>query len=395
MKKKYQNLFFLFGIAVFVVMLTQLDYREVWSGLRSAGYWFFAVLALWAFLYVFNTATWYIIIRSGSGGKTNINFFWLYKITVSGFALNYTTPCGLMGGEPYRIMALSPKIGAERASSSVILYAMTHIFSHFIFWLLSILIYVCTEPLDNFIVNVILLASLAFCVLGVWFFIKGYRKGMAVRLMNFMRHVPGVKKWARGFIERHKQQLDTIDCQIAALHNQNRKSFAAAVLLEPNTEGYGVIDSILRSDGSGELQLYMKAGGSRYPASLETVQNNWHTITWDGHAVFKAAVSKMADVSVEMMERHKLSSEDIRYLVPHQANLRIIDATARRMGITADKCMINIDRNGNTTAATIPSCLYDYEKELRKGDNLILSAFGGGYTWGAIYVKWAYDGEKA
>ena len=129
-------------------------------------------------------------------------------------------------------MALSPKIGAERASSSVILYAMTHIFSHFIFWLLSILIYVCTEPLDNFIVNVILLASLAFCVLGVWFFIKGYRKGMAVRLMNFMRHVPGVKKWARGFIERHKQQLDTIDCQIAALHNQNRKSFAAAVLLE-------------------------------------------------------------------------------------------------------------------------------------------------------------------
>ena len=170
---------------------------------------------------------------------------------------------------------------------------------------------------------------------------------------------------------------------------------AAAVLLEPDTEGYGVIDSILRSDGSGELQLYMKAGGSRYPASIETVQNNWHTIMWDGHAVFKAAVSKMADVSVEMMERHHLSSDDIRYLVPHQANLRIIDATARRMGITSDKCMINIDRNGNTTAATIPSCLYDYEKELRRGDNLILSAFGGGYTWGAIYVKWAYDGEKA
>ena len=170
---------------------------------------------------------------------------------------------------------------------------------------------------------------------------------------------------------------------------------AAAVLLEPNTEGYGVINSILHSDGSGELQLYMKAGGSRYPASLETVQNNWHTITWDGHAVFKAAVSKMADVSVEMMERHHLTGDDIRYLVPHQANLRIIDATARRMGITTDKCMINIDRNGNTTAATIPSCLYDYEHELRPGDNLILSAFGGGYTWGAIYVKWLYDGSKA
>ena len=140
---------------------------------------------------------------------------------------------------------------------------------------------------------------------------------------------------------------------------------AGAVLLEPATDGTGVIDSILHSDGSGELQLYMKAGGSRYPASPETIANNWHTIMWDGHAVFKAAVSKMADVSVEMMERHNLSSDDIRYLVPHQANLRIIDATARRMGITSDKCMINIDRNGNTTAATIPTCLYDYEKELR------------------------------
>ena len=170
---------------------------------------------------------------------------------------------------------------------------------------------------------------------------------------------------------------------------------AAAVLLEPNTEGYGVLDEILRSDGSGELQLYMKAGGSRYPASIETVQNNWHTIMWDGHAVFKAAVSKMADVSVEIMERNNLTSDDIRYLVPHQANLRIIDATARRMGLDHDKCMINIDRNGNTTAATIPSCLYDYEKELKPGDNLILSAFGGGYTWGAIYVKWAYDGAGA
>ena len=170
---------------------------------------------------------------------------------------------------------------------------------------------------------------------------------------------------------------------------------AAAVLLEANTEGLGIVDSILHSDGSGEMQLYMKAGGSRYPASVETVQNNWPTIMWDGHAVFKAAVSKMSDVSVEMMERHNLKGEDIRFLVPHQANLRIIDATARRMGITQAMCMINIDRNGNTTAATIPSCLCDYESQLRKGDNLILSAFGGGYTWGATYVKWAYDGLKA
>ena len=169
---------------------------------------------------------------------------------------------------------------------------------------------------------------------------------------------------------------------------------AAAVLLEPSTDGCGVIDSILHSDGSGEMHLYMKAGGSRFPATRETLENNWHTITQDGPAVFKAAVSNMADVAVEMMERHGLKSDDVRFLVPHQANLRIIDATARRMGLAREKCMINIDRNGNTTAATIPSCLYDYEKELRPGDNLILASFGGGYTWGSVYVKWAYDGSK-
>ncbi len=167
---------------------------------------------------------------------------------------------------------------------------------------------------------------------------------------------------------------------------------AAAVLLEPSEEGYGIIDHSLHSDGSGAQHLYMKAGGSRYPASEETLRNNWHTITQDGQAVFKAAVSNMADVAVEVMERNSLTSDDIRYLVPHQANLRIIDATARRMGIGAEKCMINIDKCGNTTAATIPLCLSDYEKELKVGDNLILASFGGGYTWGAIYLKWAYNG---
>ncbi len=169
---------------------------------------------------------------------------------------------------------------------------------------------------------------------------------------------------------------------------------AAAVLLEPTTEGHGVIDHKLHSDGSGGASLYMKAGGSRYPASQETLDNNWHTITQDGQAVFKAAVSNMADVAAAVMERNHLTGDDVRYLVPHQANMRIIDATARRMGINREKCMINIDRNGNTTAATIPLCLADYENVLRKGDNLILAAFGGGYTWGAIYVKWAYDGDQ-
>ncbi len=168
---------------------------------------------------------------------------------------------------------------------------------------------------------------------------------------------------------------------------------AAAVLLEPSTEGVGIIDHSLHSDGSGATHLYMKAGGSRHPASQETLDNNWHTITQDGQAVFKAAVSNMADVSVEIMERNRLKADDIRYLVPHQANLRIIDATASRMGIGREKCMINIDRHGNTTAATIPLCLADYENTLRRGDNIILASFGGGYTWGSIYIKWAYDGD--
>ncbi len=168
---------------------------------------------------------------------------------------------------------------------------------------------------------------------------------------------------------------------------------AAAVLLEPSTDGIGVVDSVLHSDGSGIQHLYMKAGGSRCPASIESIEGKWHTITQDGQSVFKAAVTNMADVSVEVMERNKLTSDDIRFLVPHQANLRIIDATARRMGIGREKCMINIDRCGNTTAATIPLCLSDYENVLRRGDNLVLASFGGGYTWGAVYVKWAYDGD--
>lgn len=167
---------------------------------------------------------------------------------------------------------------------------------------------------------------------------------------------------------------------------------AGAVLLEPNEEGLGVLDHLLHSDGSGEKHLHMKAGGSLNPASQETLAKNWHTITQEGQAVFKAAVSNMADVAVTMMERHNLSADDIRYLVPHQANLRIIDATAKRMGLPGEKCMINIEKYGNTTSATLPLCLWDYESRLKRGDNLILAAFGGGFTWGSIYLKWAYDG---
>lgn len=165
----------------------------------------------------------------------------------------------------------------------------------------------------------------------------------------------------------------------------------AAVLLEPSEDGNGIIDSILAVDGSGEKHLHMKAGGSLHPPTYETIDAGQHYIYQEGQAVFKVAVSKMADVSVEIMQRNNLSHEDIKYLVPHQANMRIIEATGRRMEISKEQVMVNIERYGNTTAATIPLCLWDYEKQLKKGDNLILTSFGAGFTWGAIYVKWAYD----
>lgn len=167
---------------------------------------------------------------------------------------------------------------------------------------------------------------------------------------------------------------------------------AAAVLLEPNTEGYGILDSEAHSDGDGAKYLYMKAGGSAYPATEETVRNKEHFIRQDGKSVFKAAVVHMAEVAESVMKKNNLSADDISYLVPHQANLRIIDATAERLGLPKDKCMVNIQKFGNTTSATIPLCLWDYESRLVKGNNLILCAFGGGFTWGAIYLKWAYDG---
>jgi 3-oxoacyl-[acyl-carrier-protein] synthase-3 len=165
---------------------------------------------------------------------------------------------------------------------------------------------------------------------------------------------------------------------------------AGAVLLEPNEEGYGIQDSLLKSDGSGRNYLYMKAGGSVRPATIETVTNREHFAYQEGQSVFKFAVKGMADVSAELMERNELSADDIAWLVPHQANLRIIDATANRMGLPKEKVMINIQRYGNTTSATIPLCLWDWRKELNKGDNIVLAAFGGGFTWGATLVKWAY-----
>ncbi len=166
---------------------------------------------------------------------------------------------------------------------------------------------------------------------------------------------------------------------------------AGAILLEPTEEKVGVLDSLLKSDGSGSKFLHMKAGGSVKPSTVETVLAKEHFVYQEGQAVFKFAVKGMADVSYELMQRNNLTGDDIAWLVPHQANLRIIDATANRMGLPKEKVMVNIQKYGNTTAGTLPLCLWEWEKQLKKGDNIILAAFGGGFTWGATWVKWAYN----
>ena len=236
MKSKYQNGFFIFGLLVLIVMATQLDFTQVMEGVSHAGYWFLAVILLWGGLYFLNTASWYLIIDS-IGNEHNVcrnnkvSFWWLYKITVSAFALNYATPGGLMGGEPYRIMSLAPKIGTQKASASVILYVMTHIFSHFWIWLLSVPLYILTEkvtPLSYIVLSIITVI----CATAIWFWIRGYKKGIAKPGMNILRHIPLLKRWARPFFDRNRDKLDEIDHQIASLHNQNPRTFAATVFLE-------------------------------------------------------------------------------------------------------------------------------------------------------------------
>jgi 3-oxoacyl-[acyl-carrier-protein] synthase III len=205
---------------------------------------------------------------------------------------------------------------------------------------------------------------------------------------------------ASQFIEtgRHKRVVVVgVDKMSSIMNYEDRTTSiifgdgAGAVLLEPHQE-YGIIDSILRSDGSGRVHLHQKAGGSVKPASIETVMNKEHYVYQEGQAVFKFAVKNMADVSAEIMERNNLTSENIAWLIPHQANKRIITATADRMNLPYEKVMVNIDRYGNTTNGTLPLCMWEWEPRLRRGDNIVLAAFGGGFTWGATYIKWAYDG---
>ena len=231
MKDKVRNIFWFFGIFAIVVMRCtfDMDYQELWQNLRKAGIWFPAVILLWLFIYLLNALSWYIIIRDGKHAP--VPFWKVYKLTVSGFALNYATPVGLMGGEPYRIMELTPYVGGSKATSSVILYVMMHIFSHFCFWMFSVLLYLVLEPL-NLGMGIVLAIVGVCCLLAIYFFMKGYKNGMAVRTIRLLCHVPFAKKWANRFLVERKDALERVDAQIAELHRQRKTTFYASLGLE-------------------------------------------------------------------------------------------------------------------------------------------------------------------
>lgn len=231
MKDKFRNIFWLFGIAAIVIMLCtfDMDYQELLHNLRRAGYWLPAVLLLWVVIYFMNALSWFVIIRDGKHAK--VPFWKVYKLTVSGFALNYATPVGLMGGEPYRIMELTPYVGGSKATSSVILYVMMHIFSHFCFWFASIFLYLLIEPV-NASIGVMLAIVALFCSLAIYFFMKGYKNGMAVRTLRLLQHVPFIKGWARRFSQQRQEALQRVDSQIAELHQQRKSTFYLSLGLE-------------------------------------------------------------------------------------------------------------------------------------------------------------------
>lgn len=231
MKEKIRNIFWFFGILAIVLMLLafDMDYEELWMNLKKAGYWFPAVVLLWIFIYLLNAWAWYVIIRDGRHAK--VPFWKVYKLTISGFALNYATPVGLMGGEPYRIMELTPYVGASKATSSVILYVMMHIFAHFCFWLFSVFLFIAVEPV-NVGMGIMLGIIGAACLIAIYFFMKGYRKGMAVKTLRILGHIPYVKRWAKRFSKEKMETLQRIDRQIAELHGQRKSTFYFSLMLE-------------------------------------------------------------------------------------------------------------------------------------------------------------------
>ena len=231
MRTKIKNILFIIGLASVVVMFLTFDvsWDVLWEDICQAGYWLLFILLLWVVLYMMNTLTWWLILRES--GPVNISFMRLMKITVSGFALNSATPVGLLGGEPYKIMELTPVVGAQRATSSVLLFAMTHIFTHFCYWVTAIILYIALYPIEMGI-GIVLALSAVFCGAGVYLFVRGYKFGMVVRAIRWAGHLPGLSNWAKRFAEAHAEDLHKIDSQIAELHSQSRRSFYTSLALE-------------------------------------------------------------------------------------------------------------------------------------------------------------------
>ena len=232
MKNSHRNIFLLFGIIAIIIMLLtfDMDYRELWANMSRAGYWFFAVVGIWCVIYLFNALSWFYIVRDGKR-PSPVPFWRIYKLSISGFALNYATPFGLMGGEPYRIMELTPFLGASRATSSVILYVMMHIFSHICFWLTSIVLYLIIYT-PTLLMALFLALTSAVLLLLVFFFVAGYRNGMVVKTFHLLGHIPFISKWSGSFYQSHHEALHRIDSQIASLHRQRKTTFYASFLCE-------------------------------------------------------------------------------------------------------------------------------------------------------------------
>ncbi len=236
MKNRTRNIFFAFGLIAVIVMLFtfKVSFAQLWADICHAGYWLIAIFGLWVVLYAMNAWTWRIIIRGS--GDCPIPFWKILKLTITGFALNYATPAGLMGGEPYKILELKPYIGAQRATSSVLLFAMMHIFAHFWFWTSSIAVYGVLAALGllpfDVGMGIVLGFMLCFCSAGIYLFIRGYKNGMVVKVIRFLSHIPGLKNWSRTFAESHREDLQKIDRQISELQSQNKRSFYASFFLE-------------------------------------------------------------------------------------------------------------------------------------------------------------------
>ncbi len=231
MRNKANNIFFLFGLVAIIIMILTFDvsFTEMWKHITYAGVWIFPIIGMWLVIYLLNAMTWRIIIKGS--GPCGISFLRLFKITISGFALNYATPCGLMGGEPYKIMEVAPFIGRDRATSSVLLFAMMHIFSHFWYWITAVVLALFLIPLDTTLYIILPLMAL-FCAGGIYLFTRGYKSGLVLKILGLIACIPGLRRWGSGLIDRHRPELEKIDSQIAHLHTQDKKSFYQSFALE-------------------------------------------------------------------------------------------------------------------------------------------------------------------